>query len=161
MTKTNAMRILEQAGIPFEAFEYEVDENDLSGVHIAETLNIDPECMFKTLVTRGEKKGIQIFVIPVAEELDFKKCAAASHDKAVEMVHMKEILGITGYIRGGCSPVGMKKKYPTYMDETAILFDKIYLSGGKRGCQLYIDPQVLADFIGAEFADLTKDSPRA
>ncbi|MBQ2678581.1 MAG: Cys-tRNA(Pro) deacylase [Firmicutes bacterium] len=161
MTKTNAMRILEQAGIPFEAFEYEVDENDLSGVHIAETLNIDPECMFKTLVTRGEKKGIQIFVIPVAEELDFKKCAAASHDKAVEMVHMKEILGITGYIRGGCSPVGMKKKYPTYIDETAILFDKIYLSGGKRGCQLYIDPQVLADFIGAEFADLTKDSPRA
>lgn len=161
MTKTNAMRILEQAGIPFEAFEYEVDENDLSGVHIAETLNIDPECMFKTLVTRGEKKGIQIFVIPVAEELDFKKCAAASHDKAVEMVHMKEILGITGYIRGGCSPVGMKKKYPTYIDETAILFDKIYLSGGRRGCQLYIDPQVLADFIGAEFADLTKDSPRA
>ena len=157
MTKTNAMRILEQAGIPFEAFEYEVDENDLSGVHIAETLNIDPECMFKTLVTRGEKKGIQIFVIPVAEELDFKKCAAASHDKAVEMVHMKEILGITGYIRGGCSPVGMKKKYPTYIDETAILFDKIYLSGGKRGCQLYIDPQVLADFIGAEFADLTKE----
>ncbi|MBR0104926.1 MAG: Cys-tRNA(Pro) deacylase [Firmicutes bacterium] len=157
MTKTNAMRILEQAGIPFEAFEYEVDENDLSGVHIAETLNIDPECMFKTLVTRGEKKGIQIFVIPVAEELDFKKCASASHDKAVEMVHMKEILGITGYIRGGCSPVGMKKKYPTYIDETAILFDKIYLSGGKRGCQLYIDPQVLADFIGAEFADLTKE----
>ena len=161
MTKTNAMRILEQAGIPFEAFEYEVDENDLSGVHIAKTLNIDPECMFKTLVTRGEKKVIQIFVIPVAEELDFKKCASASHDKAVEMVHMKEILGITGYIRGGCSPVGMKKKYPTYIDETAILFDKIYLSGGKRGCQLYIDPQVLADFIGAEFADLTKDSPRA
>jgi len=157
MTKTNAMRILEQAGIPFEAFEYEVDENDLSGVHVAESLNIAPECMFKTLVTRGEKKGIQIFVIPVAEELDFKKCAAASKDKAVEMVHMKEILGITGYIRGGCSPVGMKKKYPTYIDETAILFDKIYLSGGKRGCQLYIDPQVLADFIDAEFADLTKE----
>ena len=157
MTKTNVMRILEQGNIPFEAFEYEADESDLSGVHAAEMLNIDPHIMFKTLVTRGEKKGIQIFVIPVAEELDFKKCAAASKDKAVEMVQMKEILGLTGYIRGGCSPVGMKKKYPTYIDETAILFDKIYLSAGKRGVQILVNPEALADFIDAEFADLTKE----
>lgn len=151
------MRILEQAGIPFETLEYEVDESDLSGVHAAEILNINPECMFKTLVTRGEKNGIQIFVIPVAEELDFKKCALASKDKRVEMIHLKEILAVTGYIRGGCSPVGMKKKYPTFIDETAILFDKIFLSGGKRGCQIIVNPETLAKFIDAEFFDLTKD----
>ncbi len=156
MTTTNAMRLLSQAKIPFDTSEYEVDESDLSGVHAAQMLNIPPESMFKTLVTRGEKRGIQVFCIPVAEELDLKKCAAVSKDKKIEMVHMKELLPLTGYVRGGCSPVGMKKKYPTYIDETAILFDRIYISAGVRGQQIILSPQDLADFTDAEFADLVK-----
>ena len=128
MTKTNAMRLLEEAKIPFTVECYEVDEDDLSGVHTAAVLGVeDPGCMFKTLVTRG-KGGFFVFCIPVAAELDLKKCAAAAGEKSVEMIHVKEMLSVTGYIRGGCSPVGMKKKYPTYIDETAILYDEIYVS---------------------------------
>lgn len=153
--KTNAMRILESAGIPFEILSYTVDESDLSGVHVAEELNLPAEQVFKTLVTKGSKNGYAVFVIPVAEELDLKKCALAAGDKRVEMIPMKELLPLTGYIRGGCSPVGMKKPFPTYFDETATLFDRIYLSAGVRGKQFCIDPIVLCDFLGAEFADLT------
>lgn len=156
MTITNAMRLLKQAKIPFETSEYEVDESDLSGVHAAQMLSIDPDCMFKTLVARGEKKGIHVFCIPVAQELDLKKCAQAAGEKKIEMIHVKELLPLTGYVRGGCSPVGMKKKYPATMDETAVLFDKIYVSAGMRGVQLIVDPQQLAGYIGADFADLTK-----
>lgn len=156
MTITNAMRLLRQAKIPFETSEYEVDESDLSGVHAAQMLGIDPDCMFKTLVARGEKKGLHVFCIPVAEELDLKKCAQAAGEKKIEMIHVKELLPLTGYVRGGCSPVGMKKKYPATMDETAVLFDKIYVSAGMRGVQLIVDPQRLAEYIGADFADLTK-----
>ena len=156
MTVTNVMRLLKQAGIEYETAEYEVDESDLSGVHAAQELGIDPDCMFKTLVTKGEKKGIHVFCIPVAEELDLKKCAAAAGEKKIEMIHVKDLLGLTGYIRGGCSPVGMKKKYPTTIDETAILFDKIYVSAGQRGVQVIVDPEALAGLIGAEFADVTK-----
>ena len=156
MTVTNAMRLLTQAGIPFETSEYPVDENDLSGVHAAEMLGVDADCVFKTLVVRGERKGVCVFVIPVAEELDLKKCAAAMGDKKVEMIHVKELLGLTGYIRGGCSPVGMKKKYPTYIDETAILFDEIYVSAGMRGQQVILDPEKLRAFTEAAFVDLTK-----
>ena len=156
MTITNAMRLLKQAGIPFETAEYEVDENDLSGVHAAQMLGIDPDCMFKTLVARGEKKGIYVFCIPVAEELDLKKCASAVGEKKIEMVQVKELLGLTGYIRGGCSPVGMKKKFPTYIDETAQLFDSIYVSAGMRGIQMIVDPIKLADYVEASFKDITK-----
>lgn len=156
MTTTNAMRLLMKAGIPFETSEYEVDENDLSGVHAAAALGIEPDCMFKTLVTRGDKKGLSVFCIPVAEELDLKKCAAVTGDKKIEMIHVKELLGLTGYIRGGCSPIDMKKKYPTWIDETAQLFDKIYVSAGMRGQQIILAPDVLRDFIEAEYADLTK-----
>ena len=156
MTVTNAMRLLKQAGIPFDTSEYEVDESDLSGVHAAEALGIDPDCMFKTLVTRGDKRGICVFCIPVAEELDLKKCAAVTGDKKIEMIHVKELLGLTGYIRGGCSPIGMKKKYPTWIDETAVLCDKIYVSAGTRGQQIILAPDALRDFIDAQYADLTR-----
>lgn len=156
MTTTNAMRLLMKAGIPFETSEYEVDESDLSGVHAAAALGIEPDCMFKTLVTRGDKKGLSVFCIPVAEELDLKKCAAVTGDKKIEMIHVKELLGLTGYIRGGCSPIGMKKKYPTWIDETAQLFDKIYVSAGTRGQQLILPPEALREFVEAEYADLTK-----
>ena len=156
MNTTNAMRMLMKANIPFETSEYEVDESDLSGVHAAEALGIDPDCMFKTLVARGDKKGVSVFCIPVAEELDLKKCAAVTGDKKIEMIHVKELLGLTGYIRGGCSPIGMKKKYPTWIDETAVLSDRIYVSAGMRGQQIILEPEALRAFIDAEFADLTK-----
>lgn len=156
MTITNAMRLLKQAGIEFETSSYEVDESDLSGVHAAQMLGIDPDCMFKTLVTRSDKRNLYVFCIPVAQELDLKKCAAAVGEKKVEMIHVKELLGLTGYVRGGCSPVGMKKKYPTIFDETAQLFDRIYVSAGQRGVQMIVDPMKLAEYVGAGFADVSK-----
>ena len=156
MTVTNAMRLLTQAGIPFETSEYPVDESDLSGVHAAAMLGVDADCVFKTLVVRGERRGVCVFVIPVAEELDLKKCAAAMGDKKAEMIHVRELLNLTGYVRGGCSPIGMKKKYPTYIDEIATLFDRIYVSAGLRGQQLIIDPQDLRAYTEATLADLTK-----
>ena len=156
MTVTNAMRLLTQAGIPFDTSEYPVDESDLSGVHAAAMLGVDADCVFKTLVVRGERRGVCVFVIPVAEELDLKKCAAAMGDKKAEMIHVRELLGLTGYVRGGCSPIGMKKKYPTCIDEIATLFDRIYVSAGLRGQQLIIDPQDLLSYTEATFADLTK-----
>ncbi len=156
MTITNAMRLLKQAGIEYDTSEYEVDESDLSGVHAAAMLGIDPDCMFKTLVTRGAGKSLYVFLIPVAEELDLKKCAAAAGEKKVEMIHVKELPVLTGYIRGGCSPIGMKKKYPTFIDEVATLFDRIYVSAGQRGQQLILDPEDLRAFTEAEFADLTR-----
>ena len=156
MTITNAMRLLKQAGIEYDTSEYEVDESDLSGVHAAAMLGVDPDCMFKTLVTRGAGKNLYVFLIPVAEELDLKKCAAAAGEKKVEMIHVKELPVLTGYIRGGCSPIGMKKKYPTFIDEVATLFDRIYVSAGQRGQQLILDPEDLRAFTEAEFADLTR-----
>ena len=156
MTVTNAMRLLKQAGVEFETGEYEVDESDLSGVHAAEMLGVDPDCVFKTLVARGEGRNLYVFCIPAAEELDLKKCAAAVGEKKLEMVHVKELLGLTGYVRGGCSPIGMKKKYPTLIDETAQLFDRIYVSAGMRGHQIIVAPDALAEFVEAKYADLTK-----
>ena len=157
MITTNAMRILKRAKIPFDTSEYIVDESDLSGVHAAEMLGIDPARMFKTLVARGDKKGICVFCIPVAEELDLKKCAALTGDKSVAMIHVKELPGLTGYIRGGCSPIGMKKKYPTYLDDTARLHDRIYVSAGQRGHQICLPPDDLCACIGASYASLTKE----
>ena len=153
--KTNAVRLLEAAGIDFSLGEYEVDEEDLSGVHAAELIGMPPEQVFKTLVARGDRNGIAVFCIPVAEELDLKRAAAASGNKSLEMVHVKELLSLTGYIRGGCSPVGMKKRYPTYIDETCILFDQIAVSAGRRGLQLLIAPDDLCSFVDAEQVPLT------
>lgn len=156
MNKTNVMRLLEQAGIQYKAGEYEYDEDDLSGVHAAKALNMDPNMMFKTLVARGDKNGIMVFCIPVAEELDLKKAAKAANDKKIELVHVKELLGLTGYIRGGCSPIGMKKKYPTYIEETALLFDEISVSAGARGCQVMLNPEELIEYVGAVACEIVK-----
>ena len=154
--RTNAMRLLDQAGISYSTQEYEYDEDHLGGDHVVKQLGIDPETCFKTLVARGEKRGIMVFCIPVLEELDLKKAAIVTGDKKIEMVHVKELFGLTGYIRGGCTPIGMKKKYPTYIEETALLFDRIYLSGGQRGVQIVIDPQDLIDFVEAEPCEIVK-----
>ena len=154
MIVTNAVRLLKQAGIACDTAEYAVDEADLSGVHAAAELGIDAECCFKTLVARGERKGLGVFVIPVAEELDLKKAAAAMGDKKVELIHVKELLPLTGYVRGGCSPVGMKKKYPTCFDETCVLWDEIAVSAGARGHQMIVPPEALATLVDAKLADL-------
>lgn len=156
MIKTNAMRLLTAAKIEFDTAEYAWSEDDLSGVHIAKELGVDPDCVFKTLVAKGERNGYLVFCVPVAKELDLKKCATAASDKRVEMLPLKELLPLTGYIRGGCSPVGMKKKFPTYIDESAILYDKIYVSAGQRGVQFIISPDDLKNYVGAEYADITK-----
>lgn len=158
MTKTNAMRLLEKAKIPFEVFEYEVDENDLSGMSTAKKTGKDPSQIFKTLVFSGEKHGFGVCCIPACEELDLKKTAKIFGEKKVEMLHVKDLLKTTGYIRGGCSPVGMKKQFPTVIDETAILFDKIYVSAGVRGIMLGVAPDTLAEYIGAKLLDVTETS---
>lgn len=155
--KTNVMRLLDAAGIPYRTQEYEVDEKDLSGVHVAESIGQDVDTVFKTLVLKGEKTGYLVCCIPVAEELDLKKAARAAGDKKVEMLPMKELLPVTGYIRGGCSPVGMKKKFPTYIEETAELFDEIAVSAGIRGVQVILNPEDLRRYIEAVFADLTQE----
>jgi len=153
--KTNALRIAEQAGIVKETFFYEVDEDHIDGKSIAAKVGWDLDQVFKTLVTRGASGGIYVFCVPCSNELNLKKAARAVHEKNIEMTRMDELLGLTGYIRGGCSPIGMKKKYPTVIDETAILFDTILLSAGKRGEQMAVSPEPLAELIGAQFADIT------
>ncbi len=155
MTKTNAMRMLDAAKIPYEILEYLVDENDLSGVHIAETLGFPCEQMFKTLVARGDKTGPVVFCIPVDREIDLKAAAALTGNKRIEMVHVKDLLALTGYVRGGCSPIGMKKKFPTFVDESALLFEKITVSAGMKGAQLLIDRAALLQFIQAPTLSLT------
>ena len=153
--KTNAVRLVQQAKIPCRESFYEFDEKDLNGNHAAEAIGMPPEQVFKTLVARGEKTGINVFCIPVCCELDLKKAAKAAGDKNMEMVAVKELLNLTGYIRGGCSPVGMKKKYPTYMDETCILWEEIAVSAGARGHQMIVPPEALAGLVDAELADIT------
>lgn len=158
MVKTNVMRQLDAAKIPYETATYEYSEDDLSGVHAAEQIKIiRPEQCFKTLVARGEKTGVNVFCLPVAAELDLKKAAAAAGDKRMELIHVKELQGLTGYIRGGCSPIGMKKKYPTYIDESAHAFELIGVSAGRRGEQIILNPLALKDFIDASFTPLVRD----
>lgn len=155
MTKTNAMRLLDAAGLPYRCTQYNYDESDLSGLHAAEQIGMPPEQVFKTLVTRGDKTGTIVFCIPVGSELDLRKAATVSGNKKVELTHVKELLDLTGYIRGGCSPIGMKKKYPTYIDETAVLWDEIAVSAGRRGEQIIIEPKTLIQFVEAAEADVT------
>ncbi|WMI80458.1 Cys-tRNA(Pro) deacylase [Anaerotignum sp. MB30-C6] len=157
MVKTNVMRLLETAGIPYRTTEYEYDENNLSGLDAAEKIGFPPEQVFKTLVTRGDKTGVLVFCIPVDMELDLKKAASVSGNKKLEMTHVKELLALTGYIRGGCSPVGMKKKYPTFIDETAILFDEIAISAGIRGEQVILFPDDLIRYTEATAVDISKE----
>lgn len=153
--KTNAIRLVEKANIPCEEKFYAYSEDDLSGAHAAQVLGIPEEQVFKTLVARGVKTGINVFCIPVCCELDLKKAAKAAGDKNMELVAVKELLGLTGYIRGGCSPVGMKKKYPTYIDELCLLCDRIALSAGERGHQMLVPPEPVAELVGASMVDLT------
>lgn len=154
MTKTNAQRMLDAAGIKYETVEYDVDESDLSGVHAAQVSGIDPDLMFKTLVGKNERGEFLVFCIPVAEELDLKKCAAVAKCKSVALIPVKELLPATGYIRGGCSPVGMKKRFPTFFDDTSELFDEIYVSAGMRGHQMKVATSELLRYLGAVSADL-------
>ena len=153
--KTNAMRQLDSVGIEHSIGEYEYDETELSGEHAAEALGISKDEIFKTLVTRSNTGDYFVFVVPVASELNLKKAASAAGVKKIEMIHVKELLPLTGYVRGGCSPIGMKKPFPTFIDETAMLYDRIYISAGKRGAQIIINGEVLADFIGALLVDIT------
>ena len=152
--KTNAVRILEQAGIPCREAFYKYNEKDLSGIHAAEALGIPAEQVFKTLVARGERTRINVFCIPVCCELDLKKAAKAAGDKNMELVAVKELLPLTGYIRGGCSPVGMRKHYPTFLDETCELWEQIAVSAGERGHQLILSPKELARLVNAKLADI-------
>ena len=152
--KTNAIRIVEQAGFSCKEAFYEYDEKDLSGMHAAEALGFEPEQVFKTLVARGPKTGIHVFCIPVCCELDLKKAAKAASDKNMELIPVKELLQTTGYIRGGCSPVAMKKRYPTFIDETCILWDEIAVSAGERGHQMILPPDRLADITNAKLLDI-------
>ena len=154
MIRPNVMRLLDAAGIAYRTAEYDYDEQDLSGMHAAEATGMPSEQVFKTLVARGEKQGYLVFCIPVCCELDLKKAAKAAGDKKVELIHVKELLPLTGYVRGGCSPVGMKKKFPTCMDETAQLYDEIAVSAGTRGCQIILSPDDLAAYCGIAYADL-------
>lgn len=152
--KTNAVRLVEQAGIPCREAFYEYNEQDLRGTHAADALGFPQEQVFKTLVARGEKTGINVFCIPVCCELDLKKAAKAAGDKNMELVAVKELLALTGYIRGGCSPVGMKRKYPTFFDETCILWDEIAVSAGARGHQMIVPPESLARLVNAKLVDI-------
>ncbi len=154
-TKTNAMRRLEAAGIPFEVLEYAVDENDLSGTHVADEVGLAHEIVFKTLVAKGDKTGFVVFCIPVDEDLDLKLAAKQTGNKRIEMLAVKELLPTTGYIRGGCSPIGMKKKFPTFVDESALLHERIALSAGVRGAQIFLTVRALLPFIEGKCVPLT------
>lgn len=155
MIKTNAMRMLTAARIPFEVKEYEVDESDLSGVHIAEQIGLPCEMVFKTLVARGDKTGPLVFCIPAAAELDLRAAASLTGNKKIEMIHVKDLLALTGYIRGGCSPIGMKKKFPTFVDESALQFERITVSSGTKGAQLLLKTADLLQFTQAKPLSLT------
>ena len=154
INKTNAARLLDKAKIAYELIIYEVDESDLSTIHVAQQLNEPVEQVFKTLVLKGDKIGYFVCIIPGAEELDLKKAAKASKNKSCEMIPMKELLPITGYIRGACSPIGMKKHLPTYIHETCFNYSHIYISAGQRGLQIQIAPKDLVKETGAEVVSL-------
>jgi Cys-tRNA(Pro)/Cys-tRNA(Cys) deacylase len=154
MSKTNAIRILESNNIKFEIISYEVNESDLSGETVALKIGVNPETVFKTLVCTGDKTGHTVFCIPVNQELNLKKAAAVSRNKKVEMIKLKDLLPLTGYIRGGCSPIGMKKQFPTYIDETSQLFSEICVSAGFRGTQMKLSSDDLLRLVNGIYADL-------
>lgn len=153
-SKTNAVRLVQQAGFSCRETFYEYDEQDLNGNHAAKAIGFPPEQVFKTLVARGARTGINVFCIPVCCELNLKKAAAAAGDKSMELIPVKELLGITGYIRGGCSPIGMKKKFPTFIDEVCLLYDEIAVSAGERGHQMLIPPEALLQLAQATTTDI-------
>lgn len=153
--KTNAMRQLDKAGISYEIMEYVPDESDLSGVHIAEQIGLPCEVVFKTLVARGDKSGIVVFCIPSHKEIDLKLASQVTNNKSIAMMPQSELLANTGYIRGGVSPIGMKKSYATYIDESALSHSRITVSSGTKGMQLYLSPDDVIKFTGANLCDVT------
>lgn len=155
INKTNAMRQLDAAKIKYETCTYEVDESDLSGTHIADQIGLPYEAVFKTIVTKGDKTGYTVFCIPCHREIDLKRAASVTGNKKIEPLHVKDLLGITGYIRGGCSPVGMKKKFPTYFDKSAADVERLTVSAGVRGIQLLISSADIIEFTGATLVDIT------
>jgi len=157
MNKTNAARLLDSKKISYNIVEYQVDESDLSATSVANKLGQNVEQVFKTLVLRGNANGVFVAIIPGAEEVDLKKAAKISGNKNAEMVHMKELLGLTGYIRGACSPLGMKKRYPVFIHKTCLDFDFIFVSAGQRGLQLKLEPKDLISTTGAVISDLIMD----
>ncbi len=157
INKTNAMRQLDAAKIKYEARTYEVDEDDLSGTHIAEEIGLPYAEVFKTIVTKGDRTGYTVFCIPCHKEIDLKKAAMVTGNKKIEPLHVKDLLSVTGYIRGGCSPIGMKKKFPTYFDGSASSLERLTVSAGVRGIQLFVSPDDIIKFTGAELADITAD----
>jgi Cys-tRNA(Pro)/Cys-tRNA(Cys) deacylase len=157
-TKTNAARILDAAGVVYQLREYEVDDDDLSAPRVAEKIGMPPGQVFKTLVARGDRTGVLMASIPANTDLDLKAIASASGNKKVDLVPVKEVLGLTGYIRGGVSPVGVRKAYPFYLDETAILFDVISVSAGVRGCQMVVAPDDLLRVTEGVYAPISKRS---
>ncbi|OUO55786.1 aminoacyl-tRNA deacylase [Parabacteroides sp. An277] len=154
INKTNVARLLDKAKVKYTLVPYEVDENDLSATHVAEQLGEDIRQVFKTLVLRGDRTGYFVCVVPGGEEVDLKKAAKVSGNKSCEMIHVKELLPLTGYIRGGCSPIGMKKHFPTYVHASALEFEQIYVSAGQRGLQIRLAPSDLLREAQAEKADL-------
>lgn len=154
--KTNAQRILEKEKIPYTAHSYSTEDGKIDGVSVAQKVGIPAEQVFKTLVTRGASKGIYVFVIPVELELDLKAAARAVKEKSIEMVQVKELLGLTGYVRGGCSPVGMKKRYPTVVHGSALSQPTVVLSAGKIGEQIELSPDDLKKATGCEFAEIAR-----
>ena len=152
--KTNVMRILDQRGIPYTPHTYDHENGAVDGVTVARSLGQDPEAVFKTLVARGASGGLYVFDIPVGDSLDLKKAAKAVGEKSIAMLHQKELLPLTGYVHGGCSPVGMKKQYPTVFHQTALDYDTIYISAGKIGAQVELAPRDLLDLLGARAADI-------
>lgn len=157
MQKTNAMRALDKNKIEYQVHEYECKDGLIDGVSVAEKLNQDVNQVFKTLVTQGVSRELYVFVIPVIKELDLKKAARVSGEKKIEMIHVKDINKHTGYIRGGCSPLAMKKLYKTFIQESAIEFDTIIFSGGKIGVQIEANPKQVAKCINAEFVDIIQE----
>lgn len=151
--KTNAMRILERNKVPYEAIQYECDEF-IDGLHTAQITGAPVEQSFKTLVVQGKSKEYYVLVIPIAEEINLKTAAKAVGEKSVEMIHVKDINKVTGYVRGGCSPLGMKKLYPTVIHESALNFSEIYISGGKIGITLKVNPEKLAEVVKGEFHNI-------
>jgi len=156
MRKTNAARLLDAKGIGYELTEYEVDESDLSAVTLAIKIGQNIDQIFKTLVLRGDKTGVFVVVVPGNAEVDLKKAAKISGNKSAAMVHQKELLGLTGYIRGGCSPLGMKKPYPIFIHESCFLFDSIFISAGQRGLQLKLNPEDLIKITAGVVGDMTE-----
>lgn len=154
MEKTNAMRLLDKAGIKYETKEYEYDENDLSGLTVAKKIGLDPDMVFKTIAAVGDKTGVILMCVPASFEINLKKAAVASSNKKVEPLHVSDLLKTVGYIRGGCTPIGTKKKFPVFFDESILLFDKITISAGVRGCQLYLSSKELIEFTQATVCDI-------